>query len=134
MKGSGHFRFSLIDYKCRKRCVRIWFHFHQKLEGRNRSSSRFMSLVNNSQETPESCHKIGHIERQCTNKGNKNGKSLPRKPTKVKKFWCALHKDEKGKRWFSNSCSALRAMTDIQKRISLLKKWRLYTMLRRPQS
>ena len=69
------------------------------------------------------CGESGHIRRNCPkNKSNsKDVSSRPRKATKVKKYWCALHKDDKTKKCYSNSCADLRKMSDSAQRISLLK-------------
>ena len=68
------------------------------------------------------CQKVGHVRRDCPdNKKDSNNKKVV-KTLKVKKFWCALHKGDKGKKCYSNSCMELRKMTDVQKRIELLKE------------
>ncbi len=56
----------------------------------------------------------------CPSKGKSNEK--PRKSPKVKKFWCALHKGDKSKKCNTVSCTELRKLTDIQRRIELLKE------------
>ena len=69
------------------------------------------------------CHEEGHIRRNCPKqKNNNNDRNQPRKAPSVKKFWCALHKDEKSRKCSSQSCNELRKMTDIQARIRLLKE------------
>ena len=77
------------------------------------------------------CGEEGHIRRFCQKKGggryNKdiyskdvNNKRQRRPPT-VKKYWCAYHKDDKTKGCWSNSCQELKRMSDVQRRIQLLK-------------
>ena len=40
----------------------------------------------------------------------------------MKKYWCALHKDDKSRKCFSDSCRELRKMKDIAQRVSLIKE------------
>ena len=68
------------------------------------------------------CGKTGHVRRICPEKGNSGNGGGPRKPLKVKKFWCALHKGDSSRRCVSNSCTELRKLADVQKRIQLLKE------------
>ena len=70
-----------------------------------------------------SCGEEGHVRRFCTNKRSFD-ESLrkPRKSPKHKKFWCAYHKDDNGKRCYTNSCQDLRKISDVQQRIKLLKE------------
>ena len=65
------------------------------------------------------CGDFGHKQRFCTKKKDKGQRT--RDPPKIKKFWCALHKDH-SKTCFSASCQELRRMTDVNKRIQLLKE------------
>ena len=74
------------------------------------------------------CDDPGHLKRDCpTLKGGKkkdernqsNKKS--RRPPSVKKFWCAFHKGDKGRRCFSDGCSDLRKLDPAQ-RVKLLKE------------
>ena len=66
------------------------------------------------------CGETGHISRFCS-KEKKKEKSQ-RKSTVVKKYWCALHKEDPTRRCYSNACQDLRRMTDIPARIRLLKE------------
>ena len=71
------------------------------------------------------CGEAGHIQRNCPKKQkDRGGNSKPRQPPKVKQFWCALHKDLKSRKCFSNACVELRKMTDIARRISLIRRTR----------
>ena len=64
------------------------------------------------------CGEKGHIQPNCP----KTPKKPPRKNPVVKKFWCALHKDDKSRKCFSDSCRELRKLTDVARRISLLNE------------
>ena len=69
------------------------------------------------------CGEAGHISRHCptnTNNTNKKKEKAPRRDPSVKKYWCALHKDDSTRRCYSNACQDLRKMTDIPARIRLL--------------
>ena len=66
------------------------------------------------------CGDTGHVRRNCPKKEG-NSDSQHRKQPKVKRFWCALHKGDKSRRCYSNSCIELRKV-DAQKRIELLKE------------
>ena len=66
------------------------------------------------------CGELGHIRRSCPSRGKNN--AVAKKTPKVKKFWCALHKDDPNKKCYSNSCIDLRKMSDIPSRIRLLKE------------
>ena len=51
------------------------------------------------------CGDEGHIQKFCTNKRSLEVSSRkPRRCPKHKKFWCAYHKDDKGKVCFTNNC------------------------------
>ena len=83
------------------------------------------------------CGESGHFKRDCpklsgagrhsTGGGGKGrGKpetdeTKPRAPTKHKKFHCALHKAEEGRRCHSDSCLALKKL-EVDERIKLLKE------------
>ena len=67
------------------------------------------------------CGNEGHFQRDCKSSDKKDEKKKNRKPPTVKKFWCALHKDAKNRRCFSDSCQDLRRL-DAQKRVQLLKE------------
>ena len=56
----------------------------------------------------------GHIRRDCPNAegGDDRKKSDSRRPPEHKRFWCALHKGDRTKRCWTNSCQDLREMTD----------------------
>ena len=91
----------------------------------------------NVQTTEKTCFKCGekgHIKSNCPkNKpgsgggggavgdGDGGGKKKRRLP-KIKKFWCAYHKNDSSKRCHSNNCRDLQMMTDVNKRIQLLKE------------
>ena len=64
------------------------------------------------------CHKLGHKERFCPNKVKDPKK--PRPAPKVKKFWCALHRDDRSKGCSSVNCTELRKI-EVNKRIEMLK-------------
>jgi hypothetical protein len=69
------------------------------------------------------CGEPGHIKKFCPKEKSKpSGGFGKRASLKVKKFWCALHKEDKSRRCDSNSCIDLRKMTDVQMRIVLLKE------------
>ena len=69
------------------------------------------------------CGGSDHILKTCPNKKKQGGGSAkPRAPLKVKKFYCALHKDDKTRKCDSNSCIDLRRMKDVQLRVVLLKE------------
>ena len=70
------------------------------------------------------CGEEGHIRRHCpkVKNSNLNFEKKPRKPPKIKKHWCAYHKDDGSKRCWSNSCQDLRKISDVAKRIQLLKE------------
>ena len=77
---------------------------------------------------PKSCYKCGgsgHLQRDCpelpTKKEPPRKVQKPRQAPKVKKYWCALHKDDPSRRCFSNSCQELRKL-EVQKRLQLLKE------------
>ena len=66
------------------------------------------------------CGEEGHLSRNCPNSNKKRNKRA-NKP-KIKKFWCAFHKDDASKNCESVSCQDLRKMPDAKKRIQLLKE------------
>ena len=69
-----------------------------------------------------SCGQEGHVRRNCPgNSGDIKYPKTRRKPG-VKKFWCALHKDEPSRNCFSNSCQDLRKLPDANKRLKLLEE------------
>ena len=69
-----------------------------------------------------SCGEQGHHQRDCSNRKYERTRTpTPRKKPTVKKFWCALHKDEGSRKCFSNSCQELRK-TEVNRRIQLLKE------------
>ena len=68
------------------------------------------------------CGELGHTSRNCPNSKRKKCQTPSKecKLPKIKKFWCALHKDYKKK-----NCSyriELRKMSDVAHRIELLNK------------
>ena len=67
------------------------------------------------------CGEKGHIGRDCPKTKSKKVPQQRKKPD-VKKYWCALHKDDKSRRCFSDSCRELRKMKDVAQRVSLLKE------------
>ena len=80
------------------------------------------SVTNSDEKKCYECGEIGHVQRLCPNKNKGNGGGgNTRKTPKVKKFWCALHKGDKSKKCNTVSCTELRKLTDVQKRIDLLK-------------
>ena len=69
------------------------------------------------------CGEDGHIRRNCpSKKSGDNNTQVSRKTPTVKKFWCALHKDDKSRKCNTQSCNDLRKMTDTPARIRLLKE------------
>ena len=73
------------------------------------------------------CGGLGHIRRFCPKEKNHDpsgggGGSGYRRPLSVKKFHCALHKGDKSRKCESRNCSDLRKMSDVQKRVNLLKE------------
>ena len=66
------------------------------------------------------CKKEGHKQRSCPNKKEKEKKKSSKRP-KVKKHWCAFHKDDPTKRCSSFNCQDLRK-ADATLRIKLLKE------------
>ena len=71
------------------------------------------------------CGEEGHIRRHCPKGKNQNrsfDEKKPRRPPKIKKHWCAYHKEDQSKRCWSNSCQDLRKFADVNKRIQLLKE------------
>ena len=100
--------------------------------------------VNRDPPKPEmkcfSCGKVGHKQRSCPNKNNNNNNNnnsnnnnsnnnntnrsndnkKKRKRPKVRKYWCAFHKDDASKRCNSANCQELRQVEKTQ-RIQLLK-------------
>ena len=64
------------------------------------------------------CGKTGHKRRDCP-EFNVNNKTKRQKRPQVKKFWCALHKDDSSKHCSSVMCEELRK-TDPMKRVQLL--------------
>ena len=69
------------------------------------------------------CSEKGHIRRDFIESGRdrKTKRSDNRRPPEHKRFWCALHKGDKTKRCWSNSCQELK-MTDNATRVELLKE------------
>ena len=70
------------------------------------------------------CGEPGHIRQFCPKLKSKPsaGGIGKRGVLKVKKFHCALHKEDKSRRWDSNSCIELRKMADKQMRAVLLQE------------
>ena len=86
--------------------------------GTKSSSSHYAGegSANHSEKKCHGCGETGHVRRLCPQKGN------GRKPLKVKKFWCALHKGDPSRKCISQSCMELRKLADVHKRIQLLKE------------
>ena len=57
--------------------------------------------------------------KNCPRKTVKKAPKTRQKP-KVKKYWCAFHKDDPTRNCFSNSCQDLRRMTDKAARVKLI--------------
>ena len=79
------------------------------------------------------CGELGHIKPVCPNgsKQNRNGgrggkgggsarQQQPRRKPLIKKFWCALHKEDPSRRCRSVNCEELRHLSDPLQRIKLL--------------
>ena len=83
-----------------------------------------MQVDNGGEKKCHQCGSTGHLIRNCLQKkpDNRDKSKQPRRRPNVKKFWCALHKGDKSRKCFSNSCVELRKMTDIQKRVELLNE------------
>ncbi len=91
--------------------------------GRRGDSSHYVNEQSGTGKECVGCGDSGHIRRNCPkNKNNDRDSSKPRKTPKVKKFWCALHKDDKSRKCSTDSCGDLRKMTDIARRVTLLKE------------
>ena len=69
------------------------------------------------------CGEEGHKRRFCPKKNDSRDDSRkPKKRTpKIKKYWCAFHKEDSSRRCSTVSCQDLRKMVDSSKRIQLLK-------------
>ena len=65
------------------------------------------------------CQEEGHLMKNCPRKTVKKVPKTRQKP-KVKKYWCAFHKDDPTRNCFSNSCQDLRRMTDKAARVKLI--------------
>ena len=66
------------------------------------------------------------MKRDCPKKDNVNGggkkeDKVPRRSPKVKKFWCALHKEAPGRRCSSESCPDLRRVA-AKERLKMLQE------------
>ena len=72
------------------------------------------------------CGDTGHKRQDCKNSGSNGGggkrdNATSKRPS-VKKFWCAFHKGDPGKRCTSIMCADLRKMADAAKRVQMLKE------------
>ena len=70
------------------------------------------------------CGQKGHMKRECPKRDDKERNNRERKPrdqTKVKKFWCALHKDDANRFCESISCRELSRLEPTE-RVKLLKE------------
>ena len=69
------------------------------------------------------CGEPGHIRKFCKLKSKPSGGGYGKRGVlKVKKFHCALHKEDKSRKCDSNSCIDLRKMADKQMRVVLLNE------------
>ena len=94
--------------------------------GKSSGSNSANAFFSDSQPRSFTCYGCGgegHRKRECPEKKPETQKTpKPTKTLKVKKFWCAFHKGDATKRCQSISCQDLRKMTDVAKRVRLLKE------------
>ena len=91
---------------------------------RSRSARSHFSDNDRVGNVPKSCYyckEEGHIMRDCPKVKQKPKQQKPRKDPEVKKFWCALHKEDPSRNCFTNSCQALQKL-EFGKRNDLLKQ------------
>ena len=88
------------------------------------TNTELMSFYGFTDTTCYNCNKDGHIQRDCPEaprRDQRRDDRKPRDPPKVKKFHCALHRDDKNRFCTSNSCRELRHL-DPKERLKLLKE------------
>ena len=96
-----------------------------KLSTGNRRSSTFFGEV---EKRCYNCKEVGHVKKDCTKKpkgggqnGQKNSNKNQPKQLKVKKYRCALHKGEVGKKCFSDTCYDFKRIAGPE-RVKLLEE------------
>ena len=87
------------------------------------SKDQHGSFFGDSSRRQLTCHRCGqegHVRRDCPRKSDHQDRGDRGSP-KVKKYWCALHQDDSSRKCSSESCQDLRKMSDVTRRIQLLK-------------
>ncbi len=78
------------------------------------------NISNSNEKVCYTCGEKGHLKRECPKK-RENKVKKTRDPLKIKKFWCALHRDEANRSCESISCQELRRLQPNE-RLRLLKE------------